>query len=267
VSRYRRRRRRIEIVRSVSVRFYGSLNDFLPAPRRQSTLVCAFDRSQSVKDLVEALGVPHPEIDLLIVDGQSVNFSYRLCDGDRVAVYPLIRAFDVGGAVRLRPPPQAEPQFIADVHLGRLTAYLRLAGFDTKFRNDYADDEIAAISASEDRVLLTRDVGVLKHGIVMRGYFLRETQPARQLVEVLRHFDLVINALPFTRCLRCNSRLRVVPKDCIQDLLPARTRECYREFCRCPTCGRIYWQGSHYSRMRLFIETAFAAAQPRITRD
>jgi uncharacterized protein len=247
-------------VRSASVRFYGSLNDFLPARRRQATLVCVLDGSPSVKDLVEALGVPHPEIDLLIVDGRSVDFSYRLRDGDRVAVYPLIRAFDVGDTKRLGPPPQPEPRFVADVHLGRLTAYLRLAGFDTKYRNDYPDDEIVAISASEDRALLTRDVGVLKHGIVMRGYFLRETQPARQLVEVLRHFDLVSGAAPFTRCLRCNSRLHGVAKDRVEHLLPARTRECYPTFSRCPTCSRIYWEGSHHSRMSLFIETAFAAA-------
>jgi len=254
-------------VPSVSVRFYGSLNDFLPAYRRQSTLVCAFDSSRSVKDLIETLGVPHPEIDLLVVDGRTVDFSYRLRDGDRVAVYPLIRTFDVGDAVRLRPPPQAEPRLVADVHLGRLAAYLRLAGFDTKYRNDYPDDEIAAISASEDRVLLTRDVGVLKHRVVRRGYFLRETQTARQLVEVLRHFDLVGHAVPFARCLRCNSRLHAVAKDRVQDLLPARTREHYREFSRCPTCRQIYWQGSHYSRMRLFIETAFAAAQRGTTPD
>jgi uncharacterized protein with PIN domain len=247
-------------VRSASVRVYGSLNDFLPPARRQSTLVCAFHSSPSVKDLVEALGVPHPEIDLLIVNGQSVDFSYRVRDGDRVAVYPLIRAFELADAVRLRPPPQIEPRFVADVHLGRLTAWLRLAGFDTKYRNDYPDVEIVAISAAEDRVLLTRDVGVLKHGIVKRGYFVRETQSARQLVEVLRHFDLVTVAAPFTRCLRCNSRLDVVAKDRVQHLLPARTRDCYREFSRCPTCSRIYWQGSHYSRMRLFIETAFAEA-------
>jgi uncharacterized protein len=260
MARRRRRRPRIEIVRSVSVRFYGSLNDFLPPVHRQATLVCAFGSSPSVKDLVEALGVPHPEIDLLVVDGQPVDFSYRLRDGDRIAVYPLIRAFDLGEAGRLRPPPQTEPRFIADVHLGRLAAYLRLAGFDTKYRNDYPDDELVTISASEDRVLLTRDVGVLKHSIVTRGYFLRETQPARQLVEVLRDLDLVTAGAPFTRCLRCNSRLHVVAKDRVQHLLPARTRECYREFSRCPTCSRIYWQGSHYSRMRLFIDTAFAAA-------
>jgi uncharacterized protein with PIN domain len=267
VARGRHRHRRIEIVRSVSVRFYGTLNDFLPAPRRLSTLVCAFNNSPSVKDLVEALGVPHPEIDLLIVDGRSVDFGYRLHDGERVAVYPLIRTFDVGDAVRLQPPPQTEPRFIADVHLGRLAAYLRLAGFDTQYRNDYHDEEIVAISASEDRVLLTRDVGVLKHGIVMRGYFLRETQPAQQVVEVLRHFDLVTRAAPFTRCLQCNNRLLVVAKERVQHQLSPRTRGCYRDFSRCPTCNRIYWRGSHYSRMKLFIETAFAAAQRAITRE
>ena len=223
----------IEIVRSVSVRFYGSLNDFLPAPRRQSTLVCSVDSSPSVKDLVEALGVPHPVIDLLIVDGRSVDFGYRLRDGDRVAVYPLIRTLDIGDIVRLQPPPQTEPLFIADVHLGRLAAYLRLAGFDTKYRNDYPDEEIVAISASEDRVLLTRDIGVLKHGIVMRGYFLRETQPARQLVEVLREFDLVTGAAPFTRCLRCNSRRR---SSAISFLFcrPA----CRRAVCRQRACNK-----------------------------
>jgi uncharacterized protein len=199
-------------VRSASVRFHGSLYDFLPAARRQSTLLCALESSPSVKDLVEAIGVPLPEIDLRIVDGQSVDFSYRLRDGDRVAAYPLIRR-STSAKPCASDLPQTKPRFIADVHLGRLTAYLRLAGFDTKYRNDYPDDEIVAISASEDRVLLTRDVGVLKHSIVMRGRFLRETQPARQLVEVLRDFDLVTSAAPFTRCLRCNSQLSVVARD------------------------------------------------------
>jgi uncharacterized protein with PIN domain len=247
-------------VASVSVRFYGSLNDFLPPLRRQSTLVCAFNESPSVKDLVESLGVPHPEIDLLIVGGQSVDFAYHVRDGDRVAAYPLIRELDLAEMVRLGPPRQIGPRFVADVHLGRLAAYLRLVGFDTMYRNDSPDDEIAAISASQDRVLLTRDVGVLKHRIVERGYFLRQTQPARQLVEVLRHFDLVPRAAPFTRCLRCNSRLRMVAKDRVEHMLPPRTREHYREFSQCPDCGRVYWRGSHYERMRLFIDAALETA-------
>jgi uncharacterized protein len=245
---------------SVSVRFYGELNDFLPAAQRQATLVCGLESSTSIKDLVETLGVPHPEIDLLVLNGQTVDFACRVRDGDRVAVYPPFRAFDLDAAARLGPSPQIEPRFVADVHLGRLAAYLRLAGFDTAYRNDYPDHEIVATSASEDRTLLTRDVGVLKHSAVTRGYFVRATRPAHQLVEVLRRFDLVAQARPFTRCLRCNDRLHVVPKDGVEHLLPPHTREHYRKFSRCPACDRVYWQGSHYSQMSVFLERAFAVA-------
>lgn len=243
-----------------SFRFYGPLNDFLPPACRQRTLVHRFDSSASVKDLIETLGVPHVEIDRIAVNGRLVDFAYLVQDDDRIAVYPLFATFDLGDDVRLGPLPQAEPRFVADVHLGRLAAYLRLAGFDTAYRNDYTDPQLVEIAATEDRTILTRDVGVLKHGKVVRGYFVRETEPGRQLVEVLRRFDLVPLAAPFTRCLRCSNPLRAVPKDRVEHLLPPRTREHYSEFSRCPSCGRIYWRGSHYSRMRLFLQVAFTAA-------
>jgi uncharacterized protein with PIN domain len=248
-------------MRSASVRFYGALNDFLPASRQQATLACGFEHSASVKDMIEALGVPHPEIDLIVVNGRGVDFAYRVCDGDRVAVYPTFQAFDLGEVRRVGPPPQAEPRFVADVHLGRLAAYLRLAGLDTEYRNDYSDHELVEISAAEDRTLLTRDVGVLKHRVVTRGYFVRETQPARQLVAVLRRFDLVAQAAPFSRCLRCNSPLHLVAKNRVEHLLLPRTRADYCDFSRCPACARIYWRGSHYARLSLFLETAFAAVE------
>jgi uncharacterized protein with PIN domain len=244
----------------VSVRVYGALNDFLTPAFRHATLVCELTSYGSVKDLVEAVGVPHPEIDLIVVNDQPVTFADSVRDGDRVAVFPRFRTIDLGDVPRLGPPAQAVPCFVADVHLGRLTAYLRLAGFDTEYRNDYSDREIAEISAADDRAVLTRDVGLLKRRVIARGYFLRQTQPARQLVEVLRHFDLVTKAAPFSRCVRCNSALRAVPKDRVEHLLPPRTRERYREFSRCPACARIYWRGSHYSRMSAFLEMAFAAA-------
>jgi uncharacterized protein len=244
-------------VGSVSVRVYGALNDFLPSARRQTTLVCPFTSIGSVKDLVEALGVPHPEIDLIVVNGCPVTFTYGVRDGDRVAVFPQFRTVDLDDVPRLGPPPQAEPRFVADVHLGRLSAYLRLAGFNAEYRNNYSDREIVEISAAEDRTLLTRDLGVLKYGSVQRGYFVRQTQPARQLIEVLRQFDLVPRASPFSRCVRCNSSLRTVPKDRVEHLLPPRTRELYREFSRCPTCAQIYWRGSHHARISRFLEMAF----------
>lgn len=245
---------------TAEIRFYGPLNDFLPVALRQATLVCAFSSQASVKDLIESLGVPHPEVDRVVVNGEPVTFAYLVRDRDRVAAYPQFRAIDPGGAGRVGPDPQLEPSFVADVHLGRLAAYLRLAGYDTKYRNDCEDRELVATAVAEDRTLLTRDVGALKHRALARGYFVRATQPARQLVEVLSRFDLARRARPFTRCLRCNSALEEVRKESVEHLLLPRTRERHRRFSRCPTCGRVYWKGSHYSRMETFLDAAFEAA-------
>jgi len=249
---------------SVAVRFYGALNDFLPVARRQTTLECVLNGSSSVKDLVEALGVPHPEIDLIAVNGRPVDFACRLSDGDRIAVYPQFRSIDPGNDVRLGPPHRAL-RFVADVHLGRLAAYLRLAGFDTAYRNDCRDEEIVAISASEDRTVLTRDLGLLKHRAITRGYFVRETMPVRQLVEVMRRFEVVQPVAPFSRCLSCNTRLIEIAKHRVEHLLPARTREHYQEFRQCPACDRVYWRGSHYTKMSRLLDAAFHAARVRVT--
>jgi uncharacterized protein with PIN domain len=246
-----------------SVRFYGPLNDFLPRAHTQATLVFRFDSGTSVKDLLESLGVPHTEIDCLVLNGHAIDFSYLVRDGDRVAAYPPFHTIDVPAGARLGPPTQPEPRFIADVHLGRLAAYLRLAGFDVEYRNDYEDRVLVATASREDRTVLTRDVGVLKHAALRRGYFVRDTQPGRQLVEVLRRYDLVERAAPFTRCVRCNRRLVRVSKQDVLEALPPRTREHYHEFSRCAACGRVYWPGSHYSRMRVFLDVALNAALPR----
>jgi uncharacterized protein with PIN domain len=246
---------------TASVRFYGALNDFLPASHTQATLVFRFAGGTSVKDLIEALGVPHTEVEHLLVNNRAADFASLVQDGDRVAAYPPFHTLHIPRELRLGPPPQTIPRFVADVHLGRLAAYLRLAGFDVQYRNDYSDPELVEISTREDRTVLTRDVGVLKHAAVRRGYFVRETQPGRQLVEVLRRYDLVARAAPFTRCVRCNGVLARVSKPEVLDALPPRTREHYDEFSRCAACGRVYWPGSHYSRMRAFLDVAFDAAR------
>ena len=245
---------------AASFRVYGALNDFLSPARRQGTLVCAFVPGTRVKDLVEALGVPHVEIDRIAVDGALVGFDYVVRDGDRVAIYPAFGTFELGDEGRLSPPPQTHTRFVADVHLGRLAAFLRLAGFDTAYSNDCADRELARISASEDRTLLTRDAGVLKHRIVTRGYFVRETRPARQLVEVSRRFALARRMAPFSRCLRCNATLKAVTRDEVVDRLPPRTRELHTAFSSCAGCGRVYWEGSHHAQMTRLLEAAAAAA-------
>ena len=246
----------------VTFRFYADLNDFLPAPQRQANLVCELKARAAVKDLIEAHGVPHPEVDLIFVNGRPVDFSYVVGPGDRVAVYPAFALLEVPAEHRLLPPRPAEARFVADAHLGRLAAYLRLLGLDTLYRNDYGDAEVSAISAREDRTLLSRDVGLLKHGVVRRGYFPRHTEPGRQLTEIVARFGLAASARPFTRCLRCNTVLCAADPARVASVVPPRAREHFEEYSLCTTCGRVYWKGSHYRRMRRLVDAVLATGGP-----
>jgi hypothetical protein len=236
-------------------RFYAELNDFLPAKKRQQLIPYFFEVSGSVKDVIESLGVPHTEVDLILANGESVDFSYLVRDGDRISVYPVFEGIDISPILRVRPEPLRETRFVLDVHLGQLAVYLRMLGFDTRYRNDYEDEELARISSQERRILLTRDRGLLKRSIVTHGYCLRTTQPRQQLLDVLRRFDLFGSLAPFTRCLHCNSLLEPVDKAAIIDRLPPKTSLYYDEFRRCQGCDRIYWRGSHFKRMQQFLKT------------
>lgn len=244
-------------------RFYAELNDFLPPERRKTAFAYAFDRRTSIKDAIEALGVPHPEVELIIVDGRSVDFDYILGDGDHVSVYPMFEALDVTPLIRLRPTPLREPRFVLDTHLGTLARYLRLLGFDSLYRNDYHDAELAGISAAQQRTLLTRDRGLLQRRIVTHGYFVRSDRPRVQLAEVCNRLDLYRAATPFKRCTRCNGLLEPVEKADILDQLEPRTKLYYDRFLRCASCGRIYWRGSHFRRMEGLIQDLLAGAPGR----
>jgi hypothetical protein len=242
-------------MKRAGVRFYAELNDFLPPEKTARTITCSFDVSGSVKDMIESLGVPHTEVDLILANGEPVGFSYRVQQGDRISVYPEFRSIDISQQVRLRPQPLHDMRFVADTHLGRLASYLRMLGFDTLYKNDYADEDLARLSANEDRILLTRDRGLLMRTAVKRGCYLRSTEPAQQLVELLERFDLARAINPFRRCMHCNEMLRQVSKETISDRLQPQTRQHFDEFYICPQCGRIYWKGSHYRRMRRLIES------------
>src|SRR5690554_6793227 len=185
-------------------RFYAILNDFLPLHRRGRPFVYTLEGRASVKDTIEALGVPHTEVDLILINGEPVGFNAIVEDGDRVSVYPPFTALDISPLPRMRPASPDEPRFVLDQHLGRLAAYLRMLGFDTLYRNDYTDPELAAISAGEGRTLLTRDRGLLKRRVVTHGYCVRSTDPREQVAEVVRRFDLVHRIKPFRRCAHCN---------------------------------------------------------------
>jgi len=235
------------------VRFYAELNDFLPKESRKKELVRRFDVSGSVKDLIESFGVPHTEVELVLANGTPVGFSYLVCDGDLVSVYPVFESLDISSVSRVRTTPLRALRFVLDVHLGRLTAYLRMAGFDALYSNRASDAELAATVARERRVLLSRDRYLLMRAEVDRGYWVRSTRPKEQLAEVLDRFDLRDCLQPFTRCLKCNSLLEKVSRESVLDRLPPKVMD-QDTFHTCPTCGRVYWEGSHHKRMSNFLD-------------
>ena len=237
-------------MKQASFRFYAGLNDFLPPGRRAVSFAVPFPVSAPVRDLIESLGPPHTEVDLILANGAPVDFSYPVQDGDRISVYPVFASIDVHPIQCQLPNPPGPARFVLDVHLGRLAAYLRLMGFDSLYRNDYTDEELARLTGEQERILLTRDRGLLKRAAVTRGCYVRATAPRQQLADTLARFDLFDSAAPFTRCLACNGPLKPAEKDAVRDLLPPRIRETYEEFHRCTDCGRVYWKGSHYRRMR-----------------
>jgi len=243
------------MTKRISIRFYAQLNDFLPPEKKMQAITPDFDVGGSIKDMIEAAGVPHTEVDFILINGEPVDFSYRLHDGDRVSVFPRFRSFDIGPLGHLRPEPTGEMHFVADGHLGRLAAYLRMLGFDTLYQRDYRDEELARLSSRENRTLLTRDRGLLKRNEVRRGYYLRATEPANQLDEVVREFDLAPAIMPFRRCMHCNALLRAADKESIRHRLLPETVKYFDEFYECPECKRVYWKGSHYRRMSRLIES------------
>jgi uncharacterized protein len=250
-------------MRHAHFRFYAELGDFLPPARRGVTFPVAFRGGPSVKDVVESLGVPHTEIDLVLADGASVDFSWIVRDGARVSVYPVFESIDVAPLTRLRPEPLREVRLVLDVHLGRLARHLRMLGLDVRWSNDASDEEIARVAAADGRTVLTRDTGLLKRRSVTRGYRVRETDPRRQLAEVVDRLDLLRAVAPFRRCLCCNALLEPVRKEDVADALPSRVREAHETFRRCPSCRRVYWSGSHYRRMERLVAELVAEVSGR----
>jgi hypothetical protein len=239
-------------------RFYGELNDFMRPGRRARRFAHRLHGPASIKDTIEALGVPHPEVDVIVVNGQAVDFGYRLRDGDCVAVYPRFRSLDLGDVSRVGEPVPEPARFVLDVHLQKLASLLRLAGFDGEVRAE--DAGIARMGSLDARVVLTRDLELLKRNEVRWGYWVRSTSPVHQFLELVHRFDLGRHARPFSRCLRCNNPLRPVVKAEVVDRLPPRARAESDEFHVCDVCGRIYWRGSHYQRLRRFLEEALGRA-------
>ena len=217
--------------------FIAELNDFLPHYRKNTTFSLDFEDHQTLKHLIESIGVPHTEFGRVLVNGQLTESCSHLREGDQVMVYPA------------NSPLSGEPCFILDNHLGQLATYLRMLGFDSLYRNDYKDDELSRVSSQDGRLLLTRDRRLLMRKVITLGYCVHQTDPRQQAVEVLRRFKLSGQVKPFHRCLRCNNPLQLVAKQDIIERLEPLTKLYYDDFRICPSCQQIYWKGSHYGHM------------------
>lgn len=246
------------IKKTAYFRFYEELNDFLPKSKRKVDFDYHFITSASIKDVVESFGVPHTEVDLILVNGVSVDFSYKLQDQDRVAIYPVFETVDISPIIHLRPKPLRQIKFILDAHLGRLSKYLRMCGFDSIYYNQIADKDVINISLREHRIILTKDRGLLKNKKVTHGYWVREERPMKQLLEVINYLDLRKKIHFLTRCLLCNAKVIRVPKAEVSAKLPEKTIQYYDEFFLCPECGKVYWKGSHYQNMLAILKLLLA---------
>ena len=244
--------REYERVGGLHLRFYfhGELNDFLPPAKRKLEFEHVAGATDTIKHVIESVGVPHTELGRVTVNGEIRLLSEQLVQGDLVHVFPHVT-----------PILLDDPRFVVDGHLGRLAAYLRMLGFDTWY-DRFADDVLlAAVASTERRFLLTRDVGLLKRREVEDGYCVRAHKPHDQLREVSQRFALRSQLAPFCRCMDCNGPLCPVSKEEVADLLPPHTRETKTEFSRCLNCRKIFWRGSHYARMLGWIQDLTACGK------
>jgi uncharacterized protein with PIN domain len=208
----------------------------------------------TVNALIATFGISVAEVEVVLVNGQSSGTDRVLREGDRVSLYPMFESFDATPLLRLRTRPLRRLCFVADAHLGRLARYLRLLGFDTLFENDPGDTELARISCAEGRILLSRDRALLARRSVTHGLWIPATRPREQLAYIVDRLDLYGRFSPFTRCMVCNGMLSRVDKEAPDLVVPSRVKAVFEVLWRCAGCGRIYWQGTHYDRLRALVD-------------
>lgn len=238
---------------TLSIAVHGELQDLLAPRRRGAPIVHALERRAAIKDVLESLGVPHTEIGRIAIDGHDRGLDAVLdaASDSHIQAWPNPR----GHRSPLRGAPPEPPAFVLDTHLGRLARDLRALGFDSRYANDRDDATLAETAATEARILLTRDVGLLKRSQVVFARFVRHDDPDEQIVDIGRHFELGPQLRPFSRCSHCNTPIETVDKAAIDHRLEPLTRRYYSHFRHCPGCDRLYWRGSHYQRLWQRIET------------
>lgn len=205
--------------------------------------------------MIEALGVPHTEVSVVLINGEPAALDRPIEQGDRVAVYPKFEQLDISALTEIKPLPPGAPRFVADAHLGRLARLLRMAGFDTLYDNNYEDAAMAEMANREGRVLLTRDRPLLMQRVVLHGCYVYAIKPEEQLRELYQRLDLAAHARPFSLCLSCNLPLRPVAKEAVLERLPPRVQARHERFLHCGQCDRIFWEGTHWQDMRALLNS------------
>lgn len=248
---------------TATFRFYEELNDFLAPERRRRSFSTPCARAATTKHMIEAIGVPHTEVELILVNGESAGFDRLLADGDRVAVYPKFESLDITPLLRVRERVLRDLRFVADAHLGGLARFLRMAGFDTLYDNNYTDRDIEQISIADARIVLTRDRDLLKRRGISHGCYVHTLKSAHQFAEIVQRLDLAGSIHPFTLCLKCNTPLRAIGTALVLDRLPPGVREHHAEFSICDQCQGVFWKGSHWQRMCAALSQSIAPALSR----
>ena len=237
----------------VMFRFYEELNDFLPEHRKKTDFYATLKGKRSIKDMIEALGVPHTEIDLILVNGISVGFNTILHDNDRISVYPVFESLNITDTTRLRKLPLRRNKFIADINLGNIVKYMRVLGLDVYYDALLSNREIIELSNKEKRIILTKNKQLLKFKDVSHGIFIRPGTTTEQIKRIIDYLDINNDIVPFSRCLRCNTLLKNVSKEQILDRIPPKTKKFCSEFVQCQSCDKIYWKGTHFIKMEKFV--------------
>jgi len=242
-----------DLLKNIHFRCYAELNDFLSEKRKNRQFQYGLKTPISLGEAIESLGIPFSEIDLILVNSQTVSLGYQLQENDYVSVYPTFETLDISSLKDAHKSPLRITRFILDAHLGKLAKYLRMLGFDTLFRNDFEDSEIIDISVEEKRIILTRDKHLLNSKKISHGYYVRSTEKHEQLKEVVQKFDLYSQFKSFSRCMTCNTELVSKKNSEISDEVPADVAQYFEEFYYCPSCNKVYWKGSHFKKMESLI--------------
>jgi hypothetical protein len=238
---------------TIYLRFYEELNEFLPKIQRKVEFAKELLLPTTVKDLIESCRVPHTEVDLILVNGQSVDFDHKVNDEDKISIYPMFESIDVSPLTHLQDRPLRNLKFFVDAPLGKLARLMRLLGLDVHYDRKITGIEFLETTLKKKRILLTRNRQLLMPNKVTHGYCIHSNDPYQQIKEVVRRFDLTRQLKPFTRCSICNSILKKVAKKEIINLLEPLTKKYYDNFIHCPECGKIYWRGSHFSALQRFV--------------